>query len=269
MKKAKIIVACLFICLMVFGNHLEAQNETQKKDSRNFNEFVFVKGGSFKMGDSRGFNSKPVHTVTVKDFYIGKYEVTVSQYRAFCKATERKMPDFYPLWGGWVEDHPMVNISWHDAKAYAEWAGGRLPYEAEWEYAARGGNQSKGYTFSGSNDPDAVAWHSKNSGERTKPVGLKKPNELGLYDMSGNIWEWCQDWYGTKYYKSSPKENPTGPETGRGKIRRGGSWFFAPSRCGVAIRDSYTPTVKLFGMGIRLVKDKLGEADVLAGEKKK
>ncbi len=261
MKNTKILSACLlFACMMVFEGYLKAQDET-KKDDRNFDEFVFVEGGTFKMGDARGFNSKPVHEVTLKDFYMSKYEVTVSQYRKFCEATGREMPEFYPLWGGWVEDHPMVNISWHDAKTYAEWVGGRLPTEAEWEYAARGGKLSKGYIFAGSNDPDAVAWHSKNSGERTKPVGLKKPNELGIYDMSGNIWEWCEDWYDPKYYTSSPSENPVGPETGRGKIRRGGSWFFAPARCGVAIRDSYTPTVKLFGMGIRVVKDKLAESD--------
>ncbi len=267
MKDTKVLFVYILLgCLLTFGGHLYAQEENEN-DDRRFDEFVFVEGGSFRMGDARGFDSKPVHDVKIKDFYIGKYEVTVAQYRKFCEATGREMPDFYPPWGGWVEDHPMVNVSWHDAKAYAEWVGGRLPTEAEWEYASKGGKKSKGYTFSGSNDPDAVAWHNKNS-DRTKPVGLKKPNELGIHDMSGNVWEWCSDWYDRKYYEKSPENSPQGPEIGRGKIRRGGSWFFVPARCGNTIRDHYTPTVKLYGMGLRVVKTKLNDTDKLSGNNK-
>jgi len=238
----------------VSSSKMTAPTDFIKKFDENM---VVIEGGTYKMGGEELRDTKPVHDVTVKTFSMSKYEITVKEYRAYCNATGRPMPEA-PPWktdGKWDEDHPMVNITWFEARDFAQWVGGRLPTEAEWEYAAKGGKLTRGYKYAGSNNFDEIAWHKKNSGEKTHPVGQKKPNELGLYDMSGNVWEWCQDWYDRKYYEVSPKDDPKGPETGLGKTRRGGSWYFNPERSLIIVRDHYSPTVKLFGMGIRVVKD--------------
>lgn len=185
-------------------------------------EMVFIPGGTFQMGDTFGDgdeDEKPVHTVTVSDFYLGKYEVTQKQWQ---EIMGNNPSDFKG------DNRPVENVSWNDVQEFirrlnARTGGNfRLPTEAEWEYAARGGNRSRGYKYSGSNDADAVAWYSKNSGDQTHPVGTKLPNELGLYDMSGNVWEWCQDWYGS--YSSGSQHNPKGPLYGKSRMVRGGSW---------------------------------------------
>jgi formylglycine-generating enzyme len=219
-------------------------------------ELILVEGGTFNMGDSTQPDAKPIHPIKLNSFYIGKYEVTVAEWKAYCQATGKQMPDTYPVWNEpWRDDHPIGNITWFDAEEYCKWIGARLPTEAEWEYAARGGKYSKNLLYSGSSNIDEVSWHRDNSKDKYQKVGTKKPNELGLYDMSGNMWEWCQDWYDRKYYATSPKENPQGPATGVKKIRRGGSWFFAPVKGRVGLRDNYTPTTKLFGLGFRIVKN--------------
>ena len=219
------------------------------------NEFVAVEGGTFRMGSYSGSSDeKPLHSVTVSDFNISKTEVTFEQYDAFCDATGRKKP-YDKGWGR--GDRPVINVNWLDAVAYCEWkskATGktyRLPTEAEWEYAARGGNKSKGYTYSGSNDLDAVGWYNGNSNSKTHPVAQKQPNELGLYDMSGNVWEWCSDWYGS--YSSSPQNNPQGPNSGSIRVLRGGSLYRYDSSCRVADRDWDFPYRWRYYLGFRLV----------------
>jgi formylglycine-generating enzyme required for sulfatase activity len=208
-------------------------------------EFVAVKGGTFRMGSNSGYREeKPVHNVTVSDFNISKTEVTFEQYDVFCDATGRGKP-YDEGWGR--GDRPVINVSWRDAVAYCEWMSKvtektyRLPTEAEWEYAARGGNKSKGYTKSGSNDLDAVGWYSSNSGRKTHPVAQKQPNELGLYDMSGNVWEWCSDWYGD--YSSSPQTDPQGSNSGDYRVLRGGGWYHdtLDHYCRVASRGRSIP----------------------------
>jgi formylglycine-generating enzyme len=159
-------------------------------------EMILVEGGTFIMGSNGGeIWEKPAHTVTLSTYKISKYEVTKAQYKAFCTAIGREMPD-YPDYPGWKDKHPIGYVTFEDANAYCNWlsekegAKYRLPTEAECEYAARGGNKSKGYKYSGSNDPDEVEIGP--DAEALK-VGLKRPNELGLYDMSGNVAEWCMD----------------------------------------------------------------------------
>ena len=221
-------------------------------------EVVFVEGGTFSMGSNRGEKDEsPVHSVTIDSFSIGKYEVTVGQYRAFCIETNRSMPEV-PIWG-WQDHHPMGNVSYDDAVAYCNWLvrkfGGnwRLPTEAEWEYAARGGNKSKGYIYSGSNDFETVAWFDENAGEETNSVGRKKPNELGIYDMSGNLWEWCSDWYDENYYSNSPGSNPQGPSSGYNRVMRGGSWTLFATNCPVSVRAYDSPEFKIYDYGFRVV----------------
>ena len=191
-------------------------------------EWVKVEGGTFVMGCRNNgedcYPDEEEHTVFVSDFEISKYEITVAQYREYCQKTGKSMPSTPPF--GWQDNHPIVNVSWQEANDYAIWIGARLPTEAEWEYAAKGGKFSKGFLYSGSNNPFEVGWCYENSEGSTHPVGMKKPNELGIYDMSGNAWEWCWDNYGIYYYKESPKANPQGPEKGYGKCNRGGCFNF-------------------------------------------
>ncbi|MFH1527877.1 MAG: SUMF1/EgtB/PvdO family nonheme iron enzyme, partial [Bacteroidota bacterium] len=221
----------------------------------NLPQMVFVKGGTFPMGSNDGgSDEKPIHQVTVNDFYIGKYEVTFEEYDKFCEATGRTKPKD----NGWGRGkRPVIYVSWNDAKAYCEWAGGRLPTEAEWEYAARGGIQSQGYTYSGSNSIAEVAWYSGNSGNKTHEFGTKKGNELGIYDMSGNVWEWCSDWYGNNYYTNSPGNNPKGQASGTSRVLRGGSWYDNVYYCRVANRDWGYPDITYSYYGFRIVQDSL------------
>ncbi|MEZ7509826.1 SUMF1/EgtB/PvdO family nonheme iron enzyme [Cloacibacterium sp. Arc13] len=187
------ILKCTLIALMVvvYTNLLATTNPPSPN-------MVFVKGGSFIMGNGAE-DKKWAHAETVADFSMSRYEVTVGEYKTFCTATNRAMPEA-PYWG-WNDQHPIVNVSYNDAIAYCQWLSKtlgvtyRLPTEAEWEFAANGGTQSKGYTYAGSNDINQVAWYYKNANYQMQAVGQKKPNELGLFDMTGNAWEWCSDWY--------------------------------------------------------------------------
>ena len=220
---------------------------------------VKVDGDAFNMGSNLSEDEKPIHSVTVSSFSICKYEVTVAEYRAFCTAVDRPMPNEWRPVGGWVDTHPMANIEFKDAVAYCKWLSDifnenyRLPTEAEWEFAARGGNKSKGYDYSGSDNLDEVGIYGDNSGSRTHPVGSKKPNELGLYDMSGNVWEWCQDWYSATWYSESPGLNPDGPSGGSYHVLRGGAWGLAANDCRVTGRYESGPDYRNLNRGFRVV----------------
>lgn len=215
-------------------------------------DMVYVKGGTFLMGatEEQGAdydnNELPVHSVTLSDYYIGKHEVTQKLWTAVMgnnpsNFKEKEIGDNYPV----------ENVSWNDIQAFIiklnELTGKKytLPTEAQWEYAARGGVENQGYKYSGSNDIDEVAWYWENSKERyppafpTSPVGTKEANELGIYDMSGNVWEWCQDWSGD--YNSEAQSNPAGPETGSFRILRGGGWALIEKHCRVSYRCGSEP----------------------------
>jgi formylglycine-generating enzyme required for sulfatase activity len=170
---------------------------------------------------------------------MDKTEVTQAEYR--------KVMGKNPSHFSGCDDCPVEQVSWYDAVAFCEWmsiASGktyRLPTEAEWEYAARGGNKSKGYEYSGSNDLDAVGWYDNGYVRKTHPVAQKQPNELGLYDMSGNVREWCSDWYDEGYYSRSPQNDPQGPNSGKYRVLRGGSWVNFDDYCRVAFRRGLNP----------------------------
>jgi len=245
---------------------------------------VFVERGSFTMGDTWGdgySNEKPTHKVTFTyDFYIGKYEVAFDEYDAFCTATKRTKPSD----NGWGRgNRPVINVSWLDAIAYCNWlsdrenlpkaydnngdfldkdgrvttdpskvVGYRLPTEAEWEYTARGGPNKDRYRYSGSDDIEEVAWYSSNAKQKSQPVGTKKPNSLGLYDMSGNVREWVSDYYDS--YTSAAKTNPF-VNSGSSRVHRGGSWSDSSTYTRVASRSSYgSPTYTYYNLGFRIAR---------------
>jgi formylglycine-generating enzyme required for sulfatase activity len=202
------------------------------------------------MGSNSGdSDEKPVHSVTLSDYYMGKFEVTQAQWRAVMGNNPSHFKN--------CNTCPVEKVSWNDIQQFLKklrQLTGRnftLPTEAQWEYAARGGKKSKGYKYAGSNSIGNVAWYDSNSSSKTHPVGRKSPNELGLYDMSGNVWEWCSDWYGDAYYKNSPSRNPKGPSSGANRVLRGGGWYGAPAYCRVANRDRGMPTYRDGNIGFR------------------
>ena len=264
---------------------------------------IAVKGGTFKMGCTSEQQDcqdreKPVHPVTLSDFYIGKYEVTVKEFATFVAATNYQTNadkgDGSYIWTGsewkltkgvnWKYDvkgsvrdaseydHPVIHVSWNDAMAYCAWLSEkigktyRLPTEAEWEYAAREGGKAvlfgngENILYPAQANFDARADYKKPYSvvgtyrEKTTSVGTFAPNALGLYDMAGNVWEWCSDWYGSDYYKNSSQNNPTGATTGTYRVLRGGSWNGYPQGCRVAVRNNGTPSNRYDNIGFRLAR---------------
>lgn len=216
---------------------------------------VYIKGGTFLMGDDKSENNdeKPAHSVTVSDFYLAKTEVTQAQWRAVMGSDPPEL-NFKGC-----DQCPVESVSWDDVQEFIKKLNAktgkkyRLPTEAEWEYAARGGGKQT-YTYAGSNTVDEVAWYDSNAGSKTHPVSLKKANGLGLYDMSGNVREWCQDRYADDYYAKSPSSNPPGPTTGSLRVFRGGSWLDRPAYVRVAYRLSYAPDDRDDFIGFRLAR---------------
>jgi len=218
-------------------------------------EMVFVSGGTFQMGsndDEAEDDEKPVHEVFVSSFYISKYEITQKQWTAVMGSN----PSFFK--GDYL---PIESVSWEDCQRFIGELNKitgkryRLPTEAEWEYAAKGGNRSRGFKYSGSDNVDEVAWYGGNSNGKTHPVGRKRPNELGLFDMSGNVWEWCADWYDENYYQNSPRNNPGGPSSGEARVLRGGSWIYNYRSCRTSNRDGYLPDSRDNYRCFRVVQD--------------
>ena len=216
-------------------------------------EMVRVEGGTFRMGatseqeDEADSDEKPVHGVTLSSYYIGKTEVTQALWQAVMGSNPSRFEG---------SDLPVECVSWNDCQEFIQKLNRltgrnfRLPTEAEWEFACRGGNNSRGYKYSGSNNLGSVAWYEDNSGGQTHPVGTKAPNELGIFDMSGNVWEWCNDWYGN--YTSNSQTNPTGSQSGSCRVLRGGSWGDGARGCRSSSRDYGIPAGRDGIRGLRL-----------------
>ena len=263
MKK---ILYSTLVCLLA----LTACQDEPEKQTRTFTvngvtfKMVAIEGGTFTMGTTaeHAFDGweLPAHEVTLSSYCIGQTEVT----QALWLAVMGSNPSYFSSRNNYDTNlqRPVEFVSWNDCQTFItklnQLTGKtfRLPTEAEWEFAARGGNRSKGYKYSGSNNPDDVAWywfnipsHNEEYGT-TQTVATKAPNELGLYDMSGNVFEWCQDRYGS--YSSDAQTNPVGPSTGYGRVFRGGSWLNHAYNCRVSLRVGYDPTSTVDCIGLRL-----------------
>ena len=220
---------------------------------RLINNMVYVEGGTFTMGATSEQGSdadsdeKPTHQVTLSSFSIGKYEVTQEEWEAVMGNNPSSFKG---------AKRPVENVSWSDCHQFIRklrtltGKNFRMPTEAEWEYAARGGNKSRGYNYSGSNILDDVGWYGSNSSSSTHDVGQLDPNELGLYDMSGNVLEWCADWYGS--YDSNSQSNPGGPSSGSYRMFRGGCWPYSAGGCRVSYRFNSSPGHSRSYLGLRL-----------------
>ena len=241
-------------------------------------EMITVKGGSFEMGTKKNpyieTDEQLAHDVTVNDFEIGKFEVTISEWELYTRDQKLKFPNIRYI----SKQSPIHSISWVDAVNYCNWLskknglkpvykivngeyvcdfnanGYRLPTEAEWEFAAKGGNVTKNFKYSGHNNSDVIAWYKKNSDGGTHPVGTKLANELGIYDMSGNVWEWCWDWYNKDFYLTESGDNPKGPEKGTERCLRGGSWDSSEYSLRSANRLKDSPYKKTEFYGFRLAR---------------
>ena len=236
------------------GGESVFKNQTFTVNGVSF-DMIAVEGGTFTMGATAEQASdaysdeKPTHQVTLSSYYIGKTEVTQELWQAVMGSNPS---------GFSGANLPVEKVSWEDCQIFIailnELTGKyfRLPTEAEWEYAARGGSKSQGYKYSGSNTVDDVAWYPSNSSSKTHPVATKAPNELGIYDMSGNVLEWCRDWYSSSYYSSSSQYNPTGPASGSRRVYRGGSWGSSARLCRVSYRDYNGPSYRFYNLGLRL-----------------
>ena len=220
---------------------------------------MLIPAGDFLMGspEGEGDDEDPQHTVFLDAFYIDRYEVTNAQYKLFMDATGHSAPKYWDDPRFNAPDHPVVGVTWYDAQAYCQWAGKRLPTEAEWKKAARGGLVGKKFPWGDTishNDANYDGTGERDKWEYTSPVGSFPPNGYGLYDMAGNVWEWCADWYGANYYSISPRSNPKGPDSGEHKVLRGGSWGHSGIYLRTAYRDSRNPVLDSNFVGFRCVQ---------------
>jgi formylglycine-generating enzyme required for sulfatase activity len=215
-------------------------------------QFAWVPPGSFPMGGYATDNEKPVHRVVItKGFYLGVYPVTQAQWSWVMGSDNR--PSHFP-----GDDRPVESVSWDDCQAFCarlrELTGKpiRLPTEAEWEYACRAGTTTEYYSGNSEEALQKVAWYAANSDQQTHHVGQKAPNAFGLFDLHGNVWEWCADWAGGKYYGKSEENDPVGPKSGSGRVLRGGSWGHKPGVCRAAYRSGNEPAFRNSNIGVRV-----------------
>ena len=244
------VIMCLFVTLAGFG-----------QSDRSEVPMVLIPGGEFKMGkdSDQGYDFSPAHHVKVDSFYVDRREVTNGEYLRFCTETDHKLPEFWDTEifqsGGDFLDYPVIGVSWWDAADYAEWAGKRLPTEAEWEFAARGGLIEKDYPNGDDWTKDRATQKGKGWQNLIEPVEQYEPNGYGLYDMGGNVWEWTADHYSADYYQTSEVDNPKGPKAGEFRVIRGGSWHSGAMCKKVYYRKGLPGSWCDFAVGFRCVKD--------------
>jgi sulfatase modifying factor 1 len=219
---------------------------------------VLIPAGTFVMGSGAEGDCAPEHEVSLDAFYLDKFEVTNAHYQAFCEATDHRLPEFWGMevyhCGPAFPDHPVMGISWWDAQEYADWCGKRLPSEAEWEYAARGGLVGAPFPWGDELTPEH-ANYVQSAHHGTVPVGSYSPNGFGLHDMIGNVNEWVADRYVPDYYAHSPVANPPGPEEGKFRVFRGGGWHTGPGCARVHFRNALPSNWVDFAVGFRCARD--------------
>jgi len=220
---------------------------------------VLIPGGTFIMGKAGDAEDCPPHEISITGFYLDSCEVTNAQYQEFCTKTGRSLPEF---WGiakyrnsADFANHPVVGVSWADAEAYAKWAGKRLPTEAEWEYAARGGLQGKDFPSGDVISPESASITQGGKTAGSRPVKSFAPNGYGVFDTSGNVCEWVADFYDTGYYRVSPAKDPKGPGKGKFRVIRGGGWHSGPYCNRVYVRNALPPSWLDINVGFRCAKD--------------
>lgn len=252
MKK---ILAAVLLLLSVQQTNAQRKFLKESSDEKIHIEMSYVQGGKFDMGsDDESADRRPAHAVTLNDYKIGRYEVTADQWKAVMGNNPADNKD--------CGDCPVVNVSWDEVQDFISKLNTmtgkqyRLPTEAEWEFAARGGTLGNMKKHAGRQHPQTIAWFGNNSKDHIHPVGRKQPNELNIYDMTGNAEEWCSDWYGKDYYTKKDVANPTGPDGGISKVVRGGSWESNADEISVTRRAAYTPGTKSGSLGFRLVDGK-------------
>jgi formylglycine-generating enzyme required for sulfatase activity len=259
----------IFLTCVVHAQNEVPQSVHERITGKDGAPMALIPASEFQMGSLDGKDAeKPVHTVYVDAFYIDVYEVTSAQYKKFMGATKHPAPDDWKDPNFNSPDQPVVGTTWFDATAYAQWAGKRLPTEAEWEKAARGGLVGKRFPW-GDEAPDGTqcnfadkntdyGWSNKNVNDdyqSTAPVGSFPPNGYNLYGMAGNVWEWCADWWGLSYYAISPEKNPKGPDSGVARVMRGGSWVSNADSVRAAFRNYLSPALTGSLVGFRCAAD--------------
>lgn len=255
------IFAVVALCLSATALWISCSPKTQQKspESALEPELVLIPGGTFLMGEEGDGDYSPPHEIYIDSFYLDKHEVTNALYFEFCSETESKLPEFWGMEefhsGPDFPNHPVVGISWREAKAYAEWAGKRLPTEAEWEFAARGGLTGMAYPSSDALDSSLANYTIEGKAKGTVRVGSFPANGYGLYDMAGNVNEWVADYYGPDYYGISPEKNPAGPEKGKFRVIRGGGWHSGPYCNRVYFRNALPGGWRDFNVGFRCAQD--------------
>jgi len=247
-------IAYCFLGLVLFINHGCTSSPPSPSSAlpadQAVGDMVLMPAGTFLMGSADGDPDElPVHEVRLQAFYMDRCEVTNAQFGVFFRQTGRAEPAF---WHPELDrpDEPVVGITWEDARAYAAWAGKRLPTEAEWEYAARSGRPQRSYSWGA--EPDRALANFSSFG--ITPVKSYAPNSLGLYDMAGNVWEWCEDWYGSDAYAHSPADNPRGPDVGVHRVLRGGAWYCDAREVRTANRYYALPGARSYHIGFRCAR---------------
>jgi formylglycine-generating enzyme required for sulfatase activity len=257
-RSSTCLVFAVFLCVVSSLSVAVAESTLPAPAAAPDTGMVLLPAGEFVMGREGQGDNSPAHKVRISAFHLDRCEVTNAQYEAFCKATGTDLPMFWGMdtfrSGPGYPNHPVVGVSWSDARDYARWCGKRLPTEAEWEYAARGGLAGMPYVTGNTLDSSKVNFTRSQQGGPVR-VGSYAPNGYGLHDMAGNVLEWVADRYDTEYFKNSPPQDPPGPEKGRFRVIRGGGWHTGPGCMGVGYRNALPSNWLDFNVGFRCARD--------------